>query len=53
LSIVLLSCFFKDISGDSVAEVNIAPASVGVIDTVDNDAILSQPLIEDVDINVS
>jgi hypothetical protein len=53
LSIVLLSCFFKDISGDSVAQVNIAPASVGVIDTVDNDAILSQPLIEDVDINVS
>jgi hypothetical protein len=53
LSIALLLCHFKDTGSDSVAEVNIAPASVGAMDTIDNDGILSQPLIEDVDINVS
>ncbi len=53
LSIMLLWCFFKDISGDSVSQMNISPASIAAIHTADNVRIPSEPLIEDVDINVS
>ncbi len=50
---MLLWCFFKDTSGDSVSQMNILPASIAVLDTADNNEVVVEPLIEDVDINVS